>query len=124
MLYTCLKKHAIKKNQYLQHSLIFDRRTPSYPWERVIIYRERIQLAIIKKVGNNKKAHTHFLLLLFFFYRIPDEKQLLVFSLVRFSDLCERAMVHREINTRAGCVMNEGEQSYSSYFPWTKYSRF
>ena len=43
----------------------FYQRTPTYPWWRVIICKESIHLAIIKKVGNIPRA--------LFFNTNPDE---------------------------------------------------
>ena len=60
----------------------------------------------------------------------PVPAFVLFLLVLRFRDLCERAIFHREINTRTGCIMSEGERescfSYlrSLYFPWVEYSKF
>ena len=101
--------------------------TPSYPWERVIICNQRIQQARVKKSEETTKKRPT---TLFFLQKSGRETFVLFLLVLRFRDLCERAIFHREINTRTGYIMNEGERescsSYlrSLYFPWIEYSKF
>ena len=62
----------------------FDRRAPTYPWRRAIIYKESIYLAIIEKSDTENSARPLSLL------RNPDEKHGLSQSLIiRFVFLVE-----------------------------------
>ena len=83
--------------------LIFDLRTPTYPWRRVIIFKESIQMDMIKKSESKFKAPARSLFFfLFFFYRNPDEKHLVFFLLGLICQGCYCTTFSCRVEQQAG----------------------